>query len=256
MPIVHDHLAEADARAVLEVRIGAVLAGEGLSILYQPIFEVASNKILGFESLARFSALPEQTPDAWFNGAAQVGLRLDLEMMAIEHALRGLHELPEHVYVAVNASPETVLRGALESKLRHFPLNRIVLEVTEREAINIHGAISVSIASLRERGMRLAIDDMGAGDDSLQHVLNLSPDIIKLDVSLTKGIDNDPARQAMAVSLVTFARAVGCTVVAEGVETIAELTVLRRLRVHHAQGYFLGKPMPIENAAVLSQRLT
>jgi EAL domain-containing protein (putative c-di-GMP-specific phosphodiesterase class I) len=245
-----------DTRALLEGRIGAVLAGDGLSISYQPIFDVADNKILGFESLARFSALPEQGPDIWFDDAAQVGLKLELELLAIERALLAIDQLPPHVYVAVNASPETVLTGALEDKFRNFPLERIVLEVTEREAINIHGAISVAIAAMRARGLRLAIDDMGGDDDSLQHVLNLSPDIIKLDVKLTKDIDIDASRQAMAVSMVTFARAVGCKVVAEGVETMAELTVLRRLRVHHAQGFFLGKPMPLETAAQLVHRLS
>jgi EAL domain-containing protein (putative c-di-GMP-specific phosphodiesterase class I) len=93
--------------------------------------------------------------------------------------------------------------------------------------------------------MRLAIDDTGAGFASLRHILNLEPDIIKLDISLTRGVDVDRARRALAAALIAFAANTGASIVAEGVETASELSVLRDLGVGFGQGYLLGRPGPL-----------
>lgn len=93
--------------------------------------------------------------------------------------------------------------------------------------------------------MRLAVDDAGVGYSGLHHILRLQPDVIKLDLALTRGIHHDPARQALAEGLVGFARRLGATIVAEGVETLSELNSLKRLGVGAAQGYFLGRPGPL-----------
>jgi EAL domain-containing protein (putative c-di-GMP-specific phosphodiesterase class I) len=104
---------------------------------------------------------------------------------------------------------------------------------------------------LRERGVRLAIDDAGAGYSSLRHILQLRPDLIKLDMSLTRNICIDPARKALAAAMVNFARDTGSQIIAEGVETASEFATLRALGAEKAQGYFLGRPLPLEDAAAL-----
>ncbi|MDQ3570948.1 MAG: EAL domain-containing protein, partial [Actinomycetota bacterium] len=97
----------------------------------------------------------------------------------------------------------------------------------------------------RQRGLRVAVDDAGAGYASFRHILRLRPDIIKLDMALTRDIDRDPARRALAAALITFAENTGSTIVAEGVETAEELHALRQLGVTAAQGYYLGRPTPL-----------
>jgi EAL domain-containing protein (putative c-di-GMP-specific phosphodiesterase class I) len=105
-----------------------------------------------------------------------------------------------------------------------------------------YDALAVPVGTLRELGGKLAVDDVGAGFASLQHILRLAPDEIKLDVGLTGGIDVDPARRALAFGLVSFGNELGCSVVAERIETREELDALRSLGVSLGQGYFLGRP--------------
>ena len=232
-------------------RINAVLDRDMLSIVYQPIYHMRDRRIVGFESLSRFSASPTRSPDIWFNEAAQVGLGITLEIKAIQLALQGLRHLPQDVYIAVNVSPETILAGEFQRALADCPLERIVLEVTEHAAIAHYRDIAAVVNPLRERGLRLAVDDAGAGYASFRHILSLAPDVIKLDISITKNIDIDRSRRALARALISFGEETNSKVVAEGVETAGELSVLRELGVNKAQGYFIGKPTPIANAAAL-----
>jgi EAL domain-containing protein (putative c-di-GMP-specific phosphodiesterase class I) len=101
---------------------------------------------------------------------------------------------------------------------------------------------------LRQCGLKLAVDDAGAGYSSLRHILNLRPDFIKLDVDLIRHIDLDPARRALASALIAFARDTSSNIIAEGVETVSEFATLQSLGVEQAQGYFLGRPMPLDKA--------
>jgi EAL domain-containing protein (putative c-di-GMP-specific phosphodiesterase class I) len=241
------------ARAAIASRIDAVLSGDSLSMVYQPIYHLAENRIVGFEALSRFSALPTRSPDVWFAEAAQVDRGLKLEIKAIKLALLGIDHFRSDVYVSVNASPETILEGDMENVLKGRPLEQIVLEVTEHAAIDHYGDIAKVIEPLRQRGLRVAVDDAGAGYASFRHILSLSPDVIKLDISITRNIDTDRSRRALASALIGFAEATNCKIVAEGVETASELSILRQLGVNKAQGYFLGKPMAIASAATLAQ---
>ena len=99
--------------------------------------------------------------------------------------------------------------------------------------------------------MQIAVDDAGVGYSSLQRILQLQPDLIKLDITLTRNISLDPARRALASALVAFARETGSGIIAEGVETQSELNTLRSIGIQKAQGYFLGRPMPIAEAVQL-----
>ncbi|MCO6058006.1 EAL domain-containing protein [Pseudomonas sp. MOB-449] len=123
---------------------------------------------------------------------------------------------------------------------------QIVLEITEHDVVADYEGLSAGLAPLRSLGIRLAVDDAGAGYASFRHILMLKPDIIKLDGSLTQNIDSDPTRRALAVALIQFAAETGSKIVAEGVETLSELNILRDLNVNKAQGFLLGRPMPIE----------
>lgn len=229
-------------------RIGAVLGHDLFSVVYQPIMNAATEAPVGFECLTRFES---GAPDAWFADAADVGLGVTLEVAAIRKALSALSVIPHQIYLAVNASPETILSGELESVFDASSLARIVLEVTEHSTVDDYEQLCAVLRSWRERGVRLAVDDAGAGYSSLRHILALQPDLIKLDMSLTRNICLDPARKALAAALIGFAHETGSGIIAEGVETSAEFATLRALGVDRVQGYFLGRPMPLDAAARL-----
>lgn len=235
---------EAGRRQQLE-RIRGILKGEGLSMVFQPIVELHDARIIGFEALARFAAEPRRPPDVWFAEAASVSLLVDLEMAALRAAFGHLDLLPPHAYLSVNLSPETVLSPGLVELLVGLPGVRIVVEVTEHAPVEDYETLNEALADLRARGCRLAIDDAGAGFASLRHILRLAPDIIKLDITLTRGLDSDPARRALATALISFANEIGVTLVAEGVETQPEVDALRALGVGLGQGYFFARPGPL-----------
>jgi len=230
-------------------RIASALSEELFSIVYQPIMDVATRRPIGFECLSRFHT---GRPDAWFADAAGVGLGVTLELAAIRKALSALPLMPADIYLAINASPETILGDGLEAVLAPLPARRIVLEVTEHANVSDYDVLCAALRKWRERGVRLAVDDAGAGYSSLQHILALQPELIKLDMSLTRNICDDPARKALAAALIGFARDTGSSIIAEGVETAEELATLRGLGVEKVQGYFLGRPMPLSAALALS----
>lgn len=234
-------------------RIESILDSRDLAIVFQPIWNIEENRPIGLECLSRFAGPPKRPPDAWFTEAAETGRAVDLELMAIRMALAAFAAapLPVGIYVAVNASPATILSGGLPAALAGLPADRIVLEITEHAHVEDYAALLAALQPLRHRGIRLAVDDAGAGYASLQHILHLRPDIIKLDMGLTRHIDLDPARRALAAALIKFSADTGSGIIAEGVETASELKTLRALGVEKAQGYFLGRPVPLADAVKL-----
>ena len=243
---------ESNERKAARGRVEAVLAGNGLTTVYQPIYDLASEAISGFECLSRFAAEPKRSPDLWFAEAGRVGLGAQLEMKAIEVALRGLRRLPDSVYVSVNVSPRLLADHGLRSVLDALPPSRVVLELTEHETISEYGEVLDALKSFSERGIRVAVDDAGAGYSSFKHILEIMPAFIKLDISLTRGIDKDAARRALTAAMVRFCNETDSTLVAEGIETAAELQTLRSLGVGAGQGYFLQRPQPLEVAESLA----
>jgi EAL domain-containing protein (putative c-di-GMP-specific phosphodiesterase class I) len=235
----------ADARQ----RIQEVIAGNALRVVFQPIIRLTDSQVAGFEALARFPDSPQRGPDAWFTEAAAVGLGLELEVAAVRLAIAALPELPPHAYLAVNVSPSTVSSGRLDGVLAGVPPTRLVVELTEHSVIPAYEDLAAALRPLRERGVRLAVDDAGAGYSSFRHILRLQPDLIKLDSTITRDIDRDRARRALATALIAFGRETGSDVVAEGVEREGELRTLQRLGVTTAQGYYLGRPAPLKLGA-------
>lgn len=232
-----------EKRLKLRARIISTLQQNKLSTVYQPIFDLNQHSIIGFEALTRIASEPSRPPDIWFTEAAQVNLGIDLETAAIQSAVRGLEHFPEHVYISINASPDVILSGRVEKIFQNVPLKRVVLEITEHVQIESYDALNIALQSLRTGGVRVAVDDAGAGYASFRHILKLSPDIIKLDISLTRDIDSDRVRRALALALIRFSEETGSLIVAEGIETVYELHTLLRLGASMAQGYLLGRPM-------------
>lgn len=226
-------------------RVATVLAERAYTVVYQPIVHLVENRIVGHEALARFTHEPLRSPDKWFAEAGQVGLQQELEIALIEAALQGLELLPADSYLSLNVSPDTILAGAVSEVLRDLPLERLMLEVTEHALVENYDRLAMVLEPLRSKGLRLAVDDAGAGYASFRHILKLKPDVIKLDSSLIRNVDSDTGCRALAAALIRFAEETACKVVAEGVETEAELAMLRRLQVNKAQGYLLGRPMPL-----------
>jgi EAL domain-containing protein (putative c-di-GMP-specific phosphodiesterase class I) len=164
-------------------------------MVYQPIWKIGLGRPVGFECLARFLPAPPRSPDKWFAEAAETGLGTVLELLAIKLALSAASALPSDIYVSVNASPETIMSGELAGAMNGLPEERIVLEITEHAYVEDYDGLLRALQPLRDRGVRLAVDDAGAGYSSLQHILQLRPDLIKLDMDLTRNIDLDPARR-------------------------------------------------------------
>lgn len=241
---------EAEAsRARIRTRLAQVTRERLFEIHYQPLVRIADGRAVGHEALARFTppwpGEPDRAPDAWFREAALAGMLEPLELAVLRSALSGLARLPAG-YLSLNVSPGTILAGHVDELFADAPLDRLVVEVTENASVDDYPMVARKLARLRARGLRLAVDDAGAGSASFRHILGLGPDIIKLDASLVQRIDRDRGRRALAAALVRFAEEIGSHVVAEGVETQAELRVLRDLHVEHAQGFLLGPPAPLE----------
>lgn len=232
--------AEREARIA---RIRRVIERDSLTAVYQPIHRLNGGAAVGVEALARFTTTDNLSPDVWFNDAASVGLGVELEMLAVRSAIRGLPYIPGDLYVAVNVSPATALTGELAAAVREAPEGRLVIEVTEHSKAGDIAALSTALDALRLNA-RVAIDDVGAGYSGLRRILDMKPDILKLDMSLVRDVDRDPARAALAGAMVGFARGIGSRIVAEGIETAGERDALTALGVDYGQGYYFSRPMP------------
>lgn len=221
-----------------------VLTGAGRQTVLQPIVDLRTGVVVGAEALSRFTTEDgyPQRPEQVFVDARTSGVGVQLEQAAIASALPLLPTLPAGAYLSVNASAEALLDPRTHDLLLSSVPGRLVVEITEHDPVEDYDALTGSTADLRRAGVRVAVDDAGAGFASLQHVLHLAPDIVKLDIAFVRGIDTDPARRAVARALVGFASEMGSTMVAEGVERESELSVLRDLGVDCGQGYLLGRP--------------
>lgn len=231
---------------VARERIEQALAPGGFGLVFQPIVDLQENRRIGFEALARFPSEPTRPPNLWFEEARAVGLGVEMELAALELALSHQTELPGDSHLAVNLGPAAVSSPTLPELLGRSDARRVVIELTEQVEIHDYTVITEAISSVRLIGARLAVDDTGAGVSSLAHILKLAPDWIKLDRTLTTGVDRDPVRRALSSSLVSFADETGAQIVAEGIETEGELEVLRSLGIRYGQGFYLRRPSPLD----------
>jgi PAS domain S-box-containing protein len=223
-----------DARA----RIQAILDTGAFEPFFQPIVELRTGAVVGYEALSRFAdGVP---PDVTFGLAGRCGLGLELEMATMRAAIDASAVLPGGAYLSLNASPALIGSGEIGGLLRGCE-RPVVLEITEHVAIDDYSAIRGALVGLGPT-VRLAVDDAGAGYASMRHILELAPDFVKLDIGLIRRIDADPARQALLAGMGYFAVKRKVRLVAEGIEAARELATLRTLGISYGQGYLLGRP--------------
>lgn len=225
-------------------RVESMLDGHGVSTFQQPIVSLASGAPVGVECLSRFPDLTKRGPDSWFEDAELVGLGKELELTALRCALESLSHIPEGIYATINVSPQTVASGAVRELIETSAVGNLVIEITEHCQVNDFEALAREIAALKAHA-RIAIDDVGTGYSGLRHIVDLQPDILKMDMVLTRGVEADPARKAMTAALVQLAREIGCSVVAEGIETEHEARAMKKLGVDYGQGYYFSRPLPV-----------
>lgn len=164
-------------------------------------------------------------------------------------------DIPAHVALCLNVSADTLVSHDILPLFDGFPTDRITLEITEHDYVPDYAQLMRSLAPLRAKGIRIAIDDAGAGYASMAHILNINPDYIKLDISLTRQIDSDRKRRALAAALIEFARQTDASIVAEGIETAEEFDALRALGVQLGQGYYISPPVPRTKVTTLIRSL-
>jgi EAL domain-containing protein (putative c-di-GMP-specific phosphodiesterase class I) len=236
---------EREADQALRGDIERFVSGHGVWMVFHPIMDLETRAEIGVEALARFGSIPMKPPDEWFAEATALELGIQLELRTMKEALEGLPRIPDDAFLSVNCSHRVAESPHLPDRLEGVE-KRIVLEITEHEAIDDYGALAEALAPLRDRGLRVAVDDVGAGYASLRHALQLAPDMVKMDISLTRDIDRDAGRRALATALISFAAETDMTIVAEGIETAGELNALRDLGVRYGQGFYLARPAPLD----------
>lgn len=233
---------EVAARAELRQRIAGRIASGDFTVVFQPVVALPTLELAGVEALARFPGTPRRPPDRWFADAERVGLGVQLELAAAAKALGALDELPGPVSLAVNVGPRALADPGLRDLLERVDLSRVVVELTEHAAVDDYPALRRVLAPLRRRGVRLAVDDTGAGFASLTHIANLRPDFVKLDRWIVCGVHRDPVRRSLAGSLVGFAHAIDAQVIAEGIQDAAELATLADVGADFGQGFHIARP--------------
>ncbi|MCY4181143.1 MAG: EAL domain-containing protein [Litoreibacter sp.] len=238
-------------------RLQAIWDEKLLRAKFQPIVRLSDMSIKGFEALARFETDPYLPPNAWFAEAALAGRGVELEVEAVRLALVDLHRLPHPYSLNVNVSPACLQSDDLHDLLAGHDPAQIILELTEHDEVEDYATLLKSVEKYKRMGFRIAVDDAGAGYSGLSHIVEIQPDIIKLDLSLTRNVHVDKVRRSLANALVYFAKETKAEIVAEGIETAEEMETLKQLGVDFGQGYFFDRPLEIDDAIerVLGQKV-
>jgi EAL domain-containing protein (putative c-di-GMP-specific phosphodiesterase class I) len=226
----------------------AVLRDGRISMVYQSIVDlrspaIATPQVIGYEALARF---PNGSPPDWFKLAGSAGVGTDLELLALRAGIEGFVTNDQHTVLALNLSNSALLSPRLIQALRGIDPGRVVLELSDTARIHSYEVTRRAVDGLRERGIRLAVDDVGAGEIDMWHILRLNPDLLKLDRHLVADQDNVQRNNALIRGLATMASELGILVIAEAIETEAERHRLLELGVEFGQGYLFGKPEPLQ----------
>ncbi len=220
-------------------RIETIVAQEAFHPVFQPMVDLATREPIGYEALTRFD--DGTSPDLVFAEARRCGLERELESITMRAAIAASERLPQDRFLSLNVSPELIVDGDELRSILAARTRPIVLEVTEHDAVHDYEALRSAFVALGS-GLRLAVDDAGAGVANFNHLVELRPQFVKVDIGLVRGVNADLTRQALIVALLHFAGATDCQVVAEGIETEAERAVLKELEVPLGQGYLFGRP--------------
>ncbi|WP_034508738.1 EAL domain-containing protein [Blastococcus sp. URHD0036] len=216
---------------------------DDLTLVFQPIVDLAGARVAGYEALSRFPGTA--TPDVWFAAAADAGVGPELEALAVHKALAARDALPPNTFLTVNVSPHLLGTAPIQDALHSVgDLARIVVELTEHTAVDDVDALRRHVDGLRVRGALVALDDAGAGYSGLQQMTTVRPQLVKLDRALVQDVDTDPTKLALAELVGEFAGRIDAWLLAEGIETPGELAAFARLGTPLAQGWLLGRPAP------------
>ncbi|HSK95749.1 MAG TPA: EAL domain-containing protein, partial [Euzebyales bacterium] len=226
-------------------RIRKVLEEGRLSAAFQPVVEIRSGRVVGYEALARVTG-SSMAPPGWLELAVGAGLRDELEIAMWDAALEAWTAAgtEDDLVLWLNISPDVLVGGLPLTRRERLP-SRVVLELSELAPVRSYPRLRAVLDEWRDqrgREVRFAIDDVGAGHANLRHIIELAPDITKLDRSLVDDVADNPTKQAVVRGLVGFCRDIGSALVAEGVEHQRCVTALRSLGVEWAQGWFFGRP--------------
>ncbi|MHB1923467.1 MAG: EAL domain-containing protein [Acidimicrobiales bacterium] len=225
-----------------QMQISSLLADGSFRVHYQPIIRLNDRSVVGHEALTRFDDGAD--PESRFAQASAVGMGLRLEESTMARSIQAAADLPPDTWLGLNASPQMIMTSDCLLPLLEEPDRTLVLELSEHEPVSDYNALRAALDRL-DGEVLLSVDDAGAGFASLRHVLILKPAFMKLDRSWVHGLESDPAKMALIAGLQSYASKTGCELIAEGIETEAELTAVRELGVNLGQGYLLGRPAPV-----------
>ncbi|HEY3176868.1 MAG TPA: EAL domain-containing protein [Candidatus Polarisedimenticolia bacterium] len=245
-----DSLAERDRAARRHLMsLREVLASRLVRAVYQPVVDIENRKVLGWEALSRPLGEQFENIDQLFKAAYEAQSVWTLERLCRERAMEGLPVMKNDELLFLNVEPDSIYDPQFRSdetlellKQASLSPDRVVLEMTEHSAVRDFTAFRQTLTYFRSLGFRLAIDDMGSGYSGLISVAEIQPEFVKIDMSLIRDLHSRPLKRELVDTITRFSRRAGIQVVAEGIETIEELNVLRQIGVHHAQGYLFARP--------------
>ena len=230
-------------QALRDILRGVVEEGR-LELAFQPIVDLRRGTVVGYEALTRIPGPPELRPEEWFLEADRLGIGEALEARVITTALAQGRSRPPNTFLSINVSPNQLHSPEVRAALSHDDLRGVVLEITEHQVVTDYESLQAALSSFRDAGVRVAVDDAGAGYAGLQHLLGIRPEFIKLDRALVEGIDRDEVKLVLAEALGSFAGRIDSWVIAEGIETTSALDALIRLEVPLGQGWALAPVTP------------
>ncbi len=247
--VIEPGVQERRREAAIRAQLQPMITSGGPNVVLQPIVALSDGARVGAEALSRFPVEWSKAPDVVFDEATSIHMGVELELLAVRRAVDYLPDISG--YLSINFSPETLLDERCLRLLEPLPLERIVVELSEHDPVRDYEALSAVLAPLRDKGMQLAIDDVGVGFSSLRHIVLSAPDVIKLDLSIVTGVATDHVLRTLARSLAEFGHEIGASVVAEGVETRDDALALRDAGVDYGQGWYFGRPGPPDQLADL-----
>lgn len=240
MKSVQQRVSDADVRAVLEDRDDR----SALTLIAQPIVDLKRGIVVGYETLARFSlASGPAAPDRVFAVASAMGRGPELDALVIERALELASTKPRNCFLTINVDPNHLASEEVGDVIRqHGDLGGIIFELTEHNRAEDLSLVKLCTERLRRSGAMIAIDDAGAGHSGLKQIVEIAPQFIKVDRELVAGIDTNESKRVLLQLLGDLAERLDAWVLAEGIETTAELDALAKLGIPLGQGYLLGRP--------------
>ena len=239
-----------EARLDRDLNLEYIIANNEINTVYQPIVNLTSSEILGYEALSRIqNASFLSNSEILFSYAVETDMLLDLERICRTNAVKHLPQKLNGKKLFINSSAKGVYDPEFKSKKfdkfledNGIANSDVVIEITEKLAVSDYQAFSTSVKILREKGFMIAIDDMGAGYSSLRTIAELKPDFLKYDMALIRDIHKNLIKKDLLETLIPFTQRLGADIIAEGIETESEFEVLKQIGIKYGQGFFLAKP--------------